>query len=39
VKENAAKVFFGEHELALAMTRHVLELIGAGRSDTRVTAS
>jgi CPA2 family monovalent cation:H+ antiporter-2 len=24
-KENAGKVFFGEHELALAMTRHVLE--------------
>jgi monovalent cation:H+ antiporter-2, CPA2 family len=39
VKENAGKVFVGEHELALAMTRHVLELIGAGRSDTRVTAS
>ena len=24
-KGNAGKVFFGEHELALAMTRHVLE--------------
>jgi CPA2 family monovalent cation:H+ antiporter-2 len=24
-KENAGKVFLGEHELALAMTRHVLE--------------
>jgi CPA2 family monovalent cation:H+ antiporter-2 len=24
-KENAGKIFFGEHELALAMTRHVLD--------------
>jgi CPA2 family monovalent cation:H+ antiporter-2 len=28
-KENAGKVFFGEHELALAMTRHVLERFAA----------
>ena len=39
VKENAGKVFVGEHELALAMTRHVLERIAAERSDARVTAS
>jgi len=38
-KETAAKVFFGEHELALAMTRHVLERIGERQSDSRVTAS
>jgi len=38
-KENAAKVFFGEYELALAMTRHVLERIGERKSDSRVTAS
>jgi monovalent cation:H+ antiporter-2, CPA2 family len=31
-KENAGKVFLGEHELALAMTRHVLERYGA-RND------
>jgi len=29
-KENAGKVFLGEHELALAMTRHVLERYAAG---------
>ena len=29
-KENAGKVFFGEHELAFAMTRHVLERYAAG---------
>jgi CPA2 family monovalent cation:H+ antiporter-2 len=29
-KENSGKVFFGEHELALAMTRHVLEQYAAG---------
>ena len=31
-KENTGKVFLGEHELALAMTRHVLERYGA-RND------
>ena len=31
-KENAGKVLLGEHELALAMTRHVLERYGA-RND------
>ena len=30
VKENAGKVFLGEHELALAMIRHVLERYTAG---------
>jgi len=31
-RENAGRVFMGEHELALGMTRHVLEVIdGAGR--------
>jgi monovalent cation:H+ antiporter-2, CPA2 family len=29
-KENAGKVFLGEHELAIAMTRYVLELYVAG---------
>ena len=29
-KENAGKVFLGEHELAIAMTRHVLERYAAG---------
>jgi CPA2 family monovalent cation:H+ antiporter-2 len=29
-KENAGKVFLGEHELALAMIRHVLERYAAG---------
>ena len=29
-KENAGKVFLGEHELAVAMTRHVLERYAAG---------
>ena len=29
-KENAGKVFFGEHELAFAMTRYVLERYAAG---------
>ncbi len=33
-KERARKVFIGEHELALGMTRHVLERI-AGRADER----
>jgi monovalent cation:H+ antiporter-2, CPA2 family len=32
--EKAGKVFIGEHELALGMTRHVLERI-AGRADER----
>jgi monovalent cation:H+ antiporter-2, CPA2 family len=30
-KENAGKVFLGEHELALAMIRHVLERYTAGK--------
>ncbi len=30
VKEQAGKVFFGEHELALGMTRHVLDWLAAG---------
>jgi CPA2 family monovalent cation:H+ antiporter-2 len=29
-KENTGKVFFGEHELAIAMTRHVLEQYAVG---------
>jgi CPA2 family monovalent cation:H+ antiporter-2 len=29
-KENAGKVFLGEHELARAMIRHVLERYAAG---------
>jgi CPA2 family monovalent cation:H+ antiporter-2 len=33
-KEKAGKVFIGEHELAIAMTRHVLERVAAG-TDTR----
>ena len=33
-KERAGKVFVGEHELALGMTRHVLERI-AGEADER----
>ncbi|MGH8656463.1 MAG: YbaL family putative K(+) efflux transporter [Gammaproteobacteria bacterium] len=33
-KENAGKVFIGEHELALGMTRHVLERV-AGGTDKR----
>ena len=32
-KENAGKVFLGEHELALAMTRYVLERYAAGREE------
>jgi CPA2 family monovalent cation:H+ antiporter-2 len=34
-KENAGKVFFGEHELALAMTRHVLERFAANPEGHR----
>ena len=29
-KENAGKVFMGEHELAVGMTRHVLERVAPG---------
>jgi K+:H+ antiporter len=36
-KEKAGKVFVGEHELALSMTRHVLERI-AGGTDERQEA-
>ena len=32
-KENAGKVFLGEHELAIAMTRYVLELYVAGNDQ------
>ncbi|MDP1671719.1 MAG: NAD-binding protein, partial [Burkholderiales bacterium] len=32
-KENADKVFMGEHELALGMTRHILERVAAGNAD------
>jgi CPA2 family monovalent cation:H+ antiporter-2 len=32
-KENAGKVFLGEHELAIAMTRHVLERYAAGNDQ------
>ena len=32
--ENAGKVFMGEHELALGMTRYVLERIGPGAERT-----
>ena len=35
-KENAGKVFLGEHELALAMTRHVLERFAIGPEDAPV---
>ncbi|MGH8729351.1 MAG: NAD-binding protein, partial [Burkholderiales bacterium] len=34
-KENAGKVFMGEHELALGMTHHVLERIGGGAAKRR----
>ncbi|MGH8645743.1 MAG: YbaL family putative K(+) efflux transporter [Gammaproteobacteria bacterium] len=33
-KENAGKVFMGEHELALGMTRHVLERVADGNRQT-----
>ena len=29
-RENAGKVFMGEHELALGMTRHVLDRVAGG---------
>jgi len=29
-KENAGKIFMGEHELAVGMTRHVLERVAPG---------
>ncbi|MDP2397773.1 MAG: YbaL family putative K(+) efflux transporter [Burkholderiales bacterium] len=32
-KEKADKVFMGEHELALGMTRHILERVAAGNAD------
>lgn len=35
-KETAAKVFMGEHELALGMTRHVLERIAGATEDRDV---
>ena len=36
-KENAGKVFMGEHELALGMTRHVLEKIASKASTENLT--
>jgi monovalent cation:H+ antiporter-2, CPA2 family len=35
-KEQAGKVFIGEHELALGMTRHVLERMAA-RSESQAS--
>jgi monovalent cation:H+ antiporter-2, CPA2 family len=32
-KEKAGKVFVGEHELALGMTRHVLERVAGGTDE------
>jgi CPA2 family monovalent cation:H+ antiporter-2 len=32
-KENAGKVFFGEHELAVAMTDHVIERYAAATEN------
>jgi CPA2 family monovalent cation:H+ antiporter-2 len=32
-RENAGAVFMGEHELALGMTRHVLERLVAGSAE------
>ena len=34
-KENADEVFMGEHELALGMTRHILERITASEAEKR----
>jgi CPA2 family monovalent cation:H+ antiporter-2 len=31
-KDNLGKVFMGEHELALGMTRHILERMGIQRA-------
>ena len=36
-KENAGKVFMGEHELALGMTRHVLEKIASKASTANLS--
>ena len=33
-RENAGKVFMGEHELALGMTRHVIERVATGTEKT-----
>ena len=33
-RENAGKVFVGEHELALGMTRHVIERVATGTEKT-----
>ena len=35
-KELAGKVFLGEHELAIAMTRYLLERVGSQTPETRV---
>jgi CPA2 family monovalent cation:H+ antiporter-2 len=37
-KENLGKVFFGEHELAIAMIRHVLERYAAGAQYQKSSA-
>jgi CPA2 family monovalent cation:H+ antiporter-2 len=37
-KENAGKVFMGEHELAVGIIRHVLERFAAGTDDTHHSA-
>ncbi|MGH8604871.1 MAG: NAD-binding protein, partial [Gammaproteobacteria bacterium] len=34
-KENAGKVFMGEHELALGMARHVLTRVAGGPTNGR----
>ena len=33
-RENVDKVFMGEHELALGMTRHVIERVATGTEKT-----
>ena len=33
--ENAGTIFLGEHELALSMTRHVLEIVRSGAGGAR----
>jgi monovalent cation:H+ antiporter-2, CPA2 family len=38
-KENLGKVFFGEHELAIAMIRHVLERYAAGTQQQKSSAA
>ena len=38
-KEKADKVFIGEHELAVGMTRDVLERVAAKRAEQEAAAS